>query len=227
MSYDGITSFHQGELRDVENIFGQSQSYGRMSEIWRGKQTIFVWDRRFFDSLLGKVPKEKPFSITFDLTDLQQSVCEANLHYWENKEKSSICMMESILHCCNLRSLGCGWDAGGPGVWGFCWWLAFDDDDETWQVRLSEFNKKKLFCMFALVWLLAFCSEVHFFISPVLSCSFLFWEWVIWEQVGYQQVPFEFSWACVSATQFNFATSCLSASKLSKLIKVLAPRFIG
>ena len=35
MSYDGITSFHQGELRDVENIFGQSQSYGRMSEIWR------------------------------------------------------------------------------------------------------------------------------------------------------------------------------------------------
>ena len=42
MSYDGITSFHQGELRDVENIFGQSQSYGRMSEIWRGKQTIFV-----------------------------------------------------------------------------------------------------------------------------------------------------------------------------------------
>ena len=117
MSYDGITSFHQGELRDVENIFGQSQSYGRMSEIWRGKQTIFVWDRRFFDSLLGKVPKEKPFSIT----------------------------LERNLHCCNLRSLGCGWDAGGPGVWGFCWWLAFDGDDETWQVRLSEFNKKSCF----------------------------------------------------------------------------------
>ena len=42
MSYDGITSFHQGKLRDVENIFAQFQSYGRMSEIWRGKQTIFV-----------------------------------------------------------------------------------------------------------------------------------------------------------------------------------------
>ena len=166
MSYDGITSFHQGELRDVENIFGQSQSYGRMSEIWRGKQTIFVWDRRFFDSLLGKVPKEKPFSITFDLTDLQQSVCEANFHYWENKEKSSICMMERNLHCCNLRSLGCGWDAGGPGVWGFCWWLAFDGDDETWQVRLSELNKKKFF--------LHVCTGLTSCHIPLSSGTFLF-----------------------------------------------------
>ena len=31
-TYDGITSFHSAKLKDVENIFGQSQSYGRMSE---------------------------------------------------------------------------------------------------------------------------------------------------------------------------------------------------
>ena len=37
-TYDGITSFHSAKLKDVENIFGQSQSYGRMSELWRRTQ---------------------------------------------------------------------------------------------------------------------------------------------------------------------------------------------
>ena len=32
-SYDVITSFHSDKLKDVENIFAQSQSYGRMLEL--------------------------------------------------------------------------------------------------------------------------------------------------------------------------------------------------
>ena len=71
-----------------------------------GKANNFRLRPKFFDSLLGKVPKEKLFSITFDWTELQQSVCEANLHYWEDKGNSSICMMERNLHCFSLGSLG-------------------------------------------------------------------------------------------------------------------------
>ena len=32
-SYDVITSFHSDKLKDVENIFAQSQSYGKMLEL--------------------------------------------------------------------------------------------------------------------------------------------------------------------------------------------------
>ena len=62
--------------------------------------------KKFRNLHIGKIRKEKLFSITFDLTGLQQSVCEANLHYWEDKGNSSICMMERNLHCFSLGSLG-------------------------------------------------------------------------------------------------------------------------